>query len=32
MAFKENVYTDDDNKREKIHQYYLRKHKKYKAK
>ena len=31
-AFKELVYPDDDNKREKIHQYYLRKYKKDKAK
>jgi hypothetical protein len=31
-AFKELVYPDDDHKREKIHQYYLRKYKKDKAK
>lgn len=31
-AFKEFVYPDDDHKREKIHQYYLRKFKKSKAK
>lgn len=31
-AFKEAVYPEDDNKREKIHQYYLRKYKKNKAK
>jgi hypothetical protein len=27
-AFKELVYPDDDGKREKIHQHYLRKYKK----
>ncbi|EAS07768.2 WD repeat protein (macronuclear) [Tetrahymena thermophila SB210] len=31
-VFKELVYPEDDNKREKIHQYYLRKYKKNKAK
>lgn len=31
-AFKELVYPDDDSKREKIHQYYLKKFKKDKAK
>lgn len=31
-AFKELVYPEDDGKREKIHQYYLRKYKKNKAK
>ena len=30
--FKELVFPDDDHKREKIHQYYLRKHKRDKAK
>jgi hypothetical protein len=30
--FKDYVYPDDDHKREKIHQYYLRKFKKNKAK
>ena len=31
-AFKELVYPDDDGKREKIHQHYLRKYKKEQAK
>lgn len=31
-AFKEQVYQDDDAKREKIHQYYLKRFKKEKAK
>ena len=31
-TFKELVYADDDNKRQKIHEYYRKKFKKNKAK